>query len=241
MNRTCMRQLEKAVKSGNHKYVYEWARSMETTLLNSLRIEYEANYQDEITDAIENFLAAIVYTLYFSEELISDKLDIPEFMSDLYVTIDMFRTGEYKPDDYKKALEESGVKYANFDYTAVYRKYLDILDNDLVNFLRAKHHRPIVTICADYEESAYTLLQIYEDLSLQGNIVQLDAVFGKANNNLIVPESLETLEQVQLDKILISDMLYVVKTKDGAITDVMKKQIEFAEAHNKTIKYSDEV
>ena len=241
MNRTSMRRLERALKSGKRDYIYDWAKSVEDTLVQNLRVEYEANYQEEITDAIENFLSAIVYTLYFSEELINDKLDIPEFMDDLYTTIDMFRTGEYKPEDYKKALEEAGVKYPNYDFTRVYKKHLGIMDNDLVNFLKTQNHRPIITICADHNTDKNDILPLYEDLSLQGNIVQLDACFDVKSNNLIGKEHLETLEQVHFDKILISDTIYVVKDSNGNLSDYLKKQIEFATKHNIKIKYSDEL
>jgi hypothetical protein len=160
-------------------------------------------------------------------------------MSDLYVTIDMFRTGEYKPEDYKEALIKAGVKYTGYKYDAVYNKHIKELDDDnLIKFLRSKH-RPVVTMCGDTSDMENMLLA-YEDLALQGNIVFIDAVFNKSNNNLIDADNLKTLKSAHFDKILMSNMLYVVKNGNN-ITPDMQEQIDFASKHNIPIKYSDEL
>ena len=43
-------------------------------------------------------------------------------MEDLYVSVDLFRKGEYKPEDYKQQMEDDGIKFAPCDYTKIYRE-----------------------------------------------------------------------------------------------------------------------
>ena len=126
-----------------------------------------------------------------------------------------------------------------YKYDAVYNKHLNELDNDnLIKFLRSKH-RPIVTMCGDTSDMENMLLA-YEDLTLQGNIVFIDAVFNKETNNLIDAENLKTIKATHKDKILMSNMLYVVKSNDSITAD-MQEQIDFAKENNIPIKYSDEL
>ena len=84
--------------------------------------EFEKNYQDEIENSISNFLIAIWYTLHYNEDLHLKNDELASFMEDLYVSVDLFRKGEYKPDDYKQQMEDDGIKFTPCDYTKIYRE-----------------------------------------------------------------------------------------------------------------------
>ena len=57
--------------------------------------------------AVDRFIVAIAYTAHFSEVAKMGRKRLPEFMEDLFVTVEMFRTGEYTPEDYKEELEKA--------------------------------------------------------------------------------------------------------------------------------------
>lgn len=88
MNRYDLRRLEKAVKEKDKRYIFEWGKEFE----EQMRIEFNKAYQDEIASSIENALTAVAYTVHYSELTKLSKYDLTEFMQDLFVTLDMFRT-----------------------------------------------------------------------------------------------------------------------------------------------------
>ena len=71
---------------------------------------------------IQNFLYAIAYTLHYNEDVAIDSDKMASFMQDLFVTVDLFRTGDYKPEDYNEALKEDGVEFKPYDYDRIYRE-----------------------------------------------------------------------------------------------------------------------
>lgn len=120
------------IKSMSKQEMERWLGYERQMTYNELRREFEKNYQDEIASSVSNFLVAIWYTVHFTENIQLSHDELASFMDDLYVTVDMFRKGEYKPDDYKKQLEEDGIKFSEFDYDKLYRdvkesykKYVD--------------------------------------------------------------------------------------------------------------------
>ena len=125
LNRNEIRRLEKAAREKDKKHLLEWARRFE----DSIRRIFEKEYQAEIQTSVDNFMIAVAYTLYFSEEtVIKDKKDVGEFMSDLFSTLDLYRTGEYNPQEYKDILNKVGVFFDEYDYSKLYKNKLDKLD-----------------------------------------------------------------------------------------------------------------
>ena len=119
-----IRRLIKAVKAGKKEYLAEWisqfdeqirfeySKQLEEIIKKSseeLQEKYERQFKEELSEAIENYLVAIVYTLKFSELTKFGKRRINEFCCDMMSTIDMFKTGEYTPDEYKEILEKDGI------------------------------------------------------------------------------------------------------------------------------------
>lgn len=144
LNRAELRRLEKVYT--NKQKLLEWADKYD----ESVRKEYDIIFRDELRDSIDNFCTAIAYTAKFSEvtSLSNDKL--LEFMEDLFVTIDMFRLGEYLPEDYVKSLSDAGIS------NTVYH----VKQNPF----------KIVTICYDNKICAETINKIYTDWS-KSNLV----------------------------------------------------------------------
>lgn len=110
MDRSELRRLQKAVKDNNKMALYEWGSQFENQIKNELRNEFEKYYHCVLLDSIDNLLIALCFTAIFSEAVPALNADnFEEFMDDLFVTINMFNTGEYNPMDYYKQLKENGI------------------------------------------------------------------------------------------------------------------------------------
>ena len=135
MDRNELRRLEKAAREKNKKYLMEWASQWEDQIEASLRKEYEKVYQEEIKNSIDNFVIALAYTLVYSEEWNFDPKNLAGFLEDLFITVDLYRTGEYKPQDYKEDLAKHGVIIDSYDYSKVFKDRQSKLDNLLQTYL----------------------------------------------------------------------------------------------------------
>lgn len=109
------------IKNMSKETMEKWLSNRNASMYNQLRKVFEKEYQDEIDCTINNFLIAIAYTLVFTEEINLEKGAAAGVIEDLLVTVDMFKTGEYKSEDYEKALKEEGVSFEKYDYSKVYR------------------------------------------------------------------------------------------------------------------------
>lgn len=91
-------------------------------MYNALRREFEDAYKDELDSSIQNFITAIAYTLHFNDDVHLQNDKLAGFMDDLFVSVDMFRKGEYKPEEYRDQLREDGIEIAEYDYDKLYRE-----------------------------------------------------------------------------------------------------------------------
>ena len=92
------------------KKIEQFSRAIDREIRKEYEVAYEKKYEKEMDASIENFITAIMYTLHFSEITNLEKEKILEFMDDLLSTVDMFKTGEYSPEEYKSILEKEGIK-----------------------------------------------------------------------------------------------------------------------------------
>lgn len=122
MDRSELRRLEKAARDKNKDKLLEWGEQFEEQVNNYYRGVYEKIYQQEVQNTLDNFSVALAYTLAYSEEtkLNSNKLD--SFMQDLYATVNMYKTGECNPNDFREELEKENVHFSNYDASAVYKE-----------------------------------------------------------------------------------------------------------------------
>lgn len=111
----------RAIKGYSKEQMERFLWLEQNRIYNTVRKQYEEKYQAEINNSIQNFLYAIAYTLHFSDELNLQKDELKSFMDDLFMSVDMFRKGEWKPDDYDKALKEDGITFDTYDYDKLYR------------------------------------------------------------------------------------------------------------------------
>lgn len=234
VSREELRRLEKAAREKDKKKLASWLQQFERYLDTMLRKDYEQAYQEEIASTVQNTLTAVAYTAYFSEESKVNKDDIGDYMSDLFVTLDMFRTGEYKPLDYKEALEKAGVYLEDYDYDGPYKKVLKTLDTELVKFLKSSH-RKIITICGDITKPE-GIYKVRQNLTLQGYITLDYGVFDGPEFNELFPEEIKQIDKMEKEKILISDAVYIVN-EDTKLSTKMKSLVKYAEKHNKEIMY----
>ena len=111
MNRQQKRQYAKSINTPQKLEMF--SKNIDRKIRQEYDEIYEQKYKRQIEETIENFIIAIMYTLHFSEMTKLGRKRISEFMDDLLVTVDMFQTREYNPEDYRKALEKDGIKIIN--------------------------------------------------------------------------------------------------------------------------------
>jgi hypothetical protein len=78
--------------------------------------------------------------------------------------------------------------------------------------------------------------EIERELTMEGKIVLPPAIYGKAEGIKYTPEMAKHLWELHLDKIDISDGIYVIDV-DGYLGDSSKKEIAYAEKKGKSIRY----
>ena len=119
------------IKSFSKDQMDKWLGYEKNMMYNTLRKEFNNAYKDELDSSIQNFLIAIAYTLHFNEDIHLEKDELASFMSDLFVSVDMFRNGEYKPEEYEQQLKEDGVSFEKYDYDKLYREQREKYDKQI--------------------------------------------------------------------------------------------------------------
>lgn len=189
MDRNELRRLQRAAKDKDIRKLGEWASQFE----EQMRQEFDRAYHDELENSINNFCTAIAYTAHFSEETRLDKDKLPSFMEDLFVTIDMFRTGEYKPEEYKKELEKNGVYDDAYKYTLRTRKIITIIG----------------------------LLDDFDIINSKERLLTLDGYM--VFKNIIYPEAMDKILDNYKNKIRISDEVYIINKNKEISKEVQEE------------------
>lgn len=112
----------RSIKGMSKEQMERWLQGYYNVTYNSLRKEFEDAYKDELDSSIQNFITAIAYTLHYNEDVHLQHDELVSFMDDLFVSVEMFRKGEYNPDDYKEQLKGDGIEIAKYDYDRLYRE-----------------------------------------------------------------------------------------------------------------------
>ena len=110
------------LKSFSKEQMERWLQGHYNITYNSLRKEFESLYKDELDSSVQNFITAIAYTLHYNEDVHLQRDELNSFMEDLFVSVEMFRKGEYNPEDYREQLREDGIEIAKYDYDRLYRE-----------------------------------------------------------------------------------------------------------------------
>lgn len=110
------------LKSFSREQMEKWLQGYYNITYNSLRKEFNEAYKDELDSSVQNFITAIAYTLHYNEDVHLQHDELNSFMEDLFVSVEMFRKGEYKPEEYKEQLKEDGIVIAEYDYDRLYRE-----------------------------------------------------------------------------------------------------------------------
>lgn len=105
MNRAMIRRLERAVEKKDKFSLIQWI----TELDEEIRSDYKIEFKKELSEAIDNYLIAIIYTLHYSEITRFGNKRIKEMIKDIVATVDLFNSKEYTPDDYVELLEKDGI------------------------------------------------------------------------------------------------------------------------------------
>ena len=116
LSREEYRRMKGYSKEEMERYLQLYYNSM----YNTLRKEFNDNYKDELDSSVQNFITAIAYTLHYNEDINLKNDELASFMDDLYVSVELFRTGEYNPEDYREQLREDGIEIAKYDYDRLY-------------------------------------------------------------------------------------------------------------------------
>lgn len=129
MNRDEYRQ----IKGMSKEELERWLNAKHTIMYNTLRKEFNNAYKDELDNSIQNFIAAIGYTLHFNEDLHLEKDELASFMDDLFVSVDLFRSGEYNPEDYTDQLKEDGIILSKYNYSKIFDNLGKNISTELKN------------------------------------------------------------------------------------------------------------
>lgn len=113
------------IKSMSKEEMSKWLNYHNSMVSNRMRKEYNDAYLDELDSSIQNFITAIAYTLHFNEDVNLQHDEFISFMDDLFVSVEMFRKGEYNPEEYRDQLREDGIEIAKYDYDRLYRECRD--------------------------------------------------------------------------------------------------------------------
>ena len=134
----------RTLKGFSKEQMENWLQGYYNVTYNSLRKEFNDAYKDELDSSVQNFITAIAYTLHYNEDVHLQHDELNSFMEDLFVSVDMFRKGEYSPDDYREQLKEDGIVVAEYDYDRLYREkdapYKEKYDK-LVEFINSTKSR----------------------------------------------------------------------------------------------------
>ena len=95
--------------------------------------------------------------------------------------------------------------------------------------------REIITLCGSTKFKKQ-FKEIEKKLTLDGKIVLPPAIYGKAENIIHTTKILNILYRLHLDKINISDSIYVINV-DKYIGMSTSKEIKYAKKNNKHIYY----
>ena len=212
MDRSEIRRLQKAARDNNKTALRDWIIQFEYSIKRRYDKNFEEAFRRELVKAIDRFLVAVAYTAHFSEVTQLDKNTLPEFFEDLMVTVDLYRTGEYKSDEYKKILEENGILLEDYMYKV--------------------KHRKTITLCGDlkYKDE---FIKKREELTLDGWIVLTPEVYDIDNLN---EEQKKLLSEIHKDKIDLSDAIYVINIIDN-INENTQSEIKYALEKGKQIIY----
>lgn len=112
----------RTIKSMSKEQMEKWLYNRNITMYNALRKEFNDAYKDELDSSVQNFITAIAYTLHFNDDVHLQNDELASFMDDLFVSVDMFRKGEYRPEEYRDQLREDGIEIAEYDYDRLYRE-----------------------------------------------------------------------------------------------------------------------
>ena len=107
MNRHDRRKYAKTINTPQK--LEQFSKHMDYNLRKEYAEMYEKKYQEDLGNSIDLFILAIIYTLHYNEKTKFGNNRIEDFMQDLFVTVDYFRTGEYDPNDYREQLEKDGI------------------------------------------------------------------------------------------------------------------------------------
>ena len=112
----------RTIKGMSKEQMERWLYNRNISMYNALRREFEDAYKDELDSSVQNFITAIAYTLHFNDDVHLQNDELAGFMDDLFVSVDMFRKGEYKPEEYRDQLRVDGIEIAKYDYDRLYRE-----------------------------------------------------------------------------------------------------------------------
>ena len=110
------------MKGFSKEEMENWLQVYYNSLYNNLRKAFNDAYKDELDSSVQNFITAIAYTLHYCDDVQLQHDELNSFMEDLFVSVEMFRKGEYNPEDYREQLREDGIEIAKYDYDKLYRE-----------------------------------------------------------------------------------------------------------------------
>lgn len=158
------------IKSLSKDEMTKWLEYHNYMMNNNLRKQYEAAYKEEIDSSVQNFITAIAYTLHFNEDITLQKDELASFMDDLFVSVELFRKGEYNPEDYRTQLKEDGIEIAKYDYDRLYRQHTENIKKQYLPY--KEYNEKALKQIDEFIKSPDTMVASIEDLEKIQNILK---------------------------------------------------------------------
>lgn len=160
------------IKSMSKEEMSRWLGYHNQMMSNTMRKEYNDAYKDELDSSVQNFITAIAYTLHYNDDVHLQHDELASFMEDLFVSVDLFRKGEYRPEEYEEQLKEDGIQIAKYDYDKLYRECRDKIKKELLPY-KERNEKAIKWLEDFYANSNQTSCNLGDLQTLQ-NILEGD-------------------------------------------------------------------
>ena len=110
-----LRRIERCVKTKNKEAIIEWAQNFEARLSQNYDKLYKEKYIRKFKEHLKDLDIAVIYALHFNENTRFGNKRLKDFMEDLAATMRGFYNDEFSREEYRKMLEDDGIKLARMD------------------------------------------------------------------------------------------------------------------------------
>ena len=110
LNMNEINRLHRAAKNKDKKEIIKWTEQYDRYVNNKYYEIYKKEYVVWLEETFEDLDIALMYTLHFNESTRFGTKRLQSVMEDIAATMKGFYTKEFSREEYKKMLEDDGIK-----------------------------------------------------------------------------------------------------------------------------------